>query len=335
MSNPFTVTPANPLAALMMGVQGYDQGKKIATENRRSTALQQLMGTGQAGGTPNYAGVANTLAAAGDLEGAGQLAVLNKNLAGPEQTDLIKNLNAENKTRTAQGLPALSPMDWHLASERAKASVTNVKINNAGETEFDKEFGKDQAKRWSGYLTTADAANKKAVDISNLREISGRIGSQGSTADAKEALGPYANALGIDINGLSDIQAYSSIIQRLAPQQRAPGSGSTSDVEFKGFLKSLPGASQHPAARAITIDTMEALNRDDIARGEIARKLATGEIKRHDAERQLRMLPDPLKSFSDWRKSNPQIYGQISKGGAAPASNPRVDDLLNKYAPKQ
>lgn len=337
MANPFEVQPVNVLQALMMGSQGFDQGRKIAQQTQRQNALSQLMGGGPAGGSPDYAGVANTLARSGDIEGAGQIATLAKNLAGPEQTDVIKNVAAENKLRAAKGLAPLSPMDWHLASERAKAAQTNIKINNVGESEFEKEFGKDQAKRWAGYVTSADAAQGKLVDINNLRQLSGRIGNQGATADAKEALGPYATALGIDINGLSDVQAYSSIIQRLAPQQRAPGSGSTSDIEFKGFLKSLPAASQHPAAREMTINTMEALARDEVARGEIARKVATGEIKRHEAERQLRALPDPLKSFSEFRRKNPQLYGGVGGQPQQPAysPNPRVNDALSKYPPRQ
>jgi len=195
-------------------------------------------------------------------------------------------------------------------TELKKAGATNVTVDQKGETKFEEEFGKKQADRWNGYLTNADAARKKLVDIDTMREISGRLGSQGAAAGIKESIGPYAEALGINVDGLSDIQAYTQIIQRLAPQQRAVGSGSTSDIEFKGFLKSLPGLSQNPAAREAGLNTMEALARDDLARGEIASKLATGEIKRAEAERQLRALPDPMKGFVEWRKANPELYKQ-------------------------
>jgi hypothetical protein len=109
-------------------------------------------------------------------------------------------------------------------------------------------------------------------------------------------------------------------VQRLAPQQRAEGSGSTSDIEFKGFIKSLPILSQNPAARDATLNTMDALNRDDMARGDIATRLATKEITRKQAEQELRALPDPMKSFTDWRKANPALYGQALKGQASSAA---------------
>lgn len=202
-----------------------------------------------------------------------------------------------------------------LELEMRAASGTKVNIDK-GETKFEEELGKGQAKRWNEYIEGGQTAQRKLVDIQNMREISRRVGSQGQAANVKEAIGPYAEALGLNIEGLSDIQAYSSIIQRLAPQQRVAGSGSTSDVEFKGFLKSLPGLSQNPGAREVTMDTMEALTRHEIAVGEIGSKLATKEITRAQAEQEIRKLPDPMKGFSDWRKANPGLFGQAARGGA-------------------
>lgn len=209
-----------------------------------------------------------------------------------------------------------------LELEMRAAGGTKVNIDQKGETKFEEKLSEGQAKRWNGYIAAGEAAQRKLVDIDSMREISARIGSQGAQANIKEAIGPYAEALGINVDGLSDIQAYSSIIQRLAPQQRAEGSGSTSDIEFKGFLKSLPTLSQNPAARDMTLNTMEALTRDEMARGEIATKLATKEITRVEAEKQLRALPDPMKGFSDWRKANPGMYGQALKSGNAANTAP-------------
>jgi hypothetical protein len=212
---------------------------------------------------------------------------------------------------------------WERANKAA--GKTEVNIDTKAEGEFEKEFGKGQAKRWNSYIEGGQAAQKKIVDINSMREISARLGSQGAAANIKEAIGPYAEALGINIDGLSDVQAYSSIVQRLAPQQRAEGSGSTSDIEFKGFLKSLPTLAQNPAAREATLNTMEALTRDEIARGEIATQLATGEIKRKDAEKALRSLPDPMQGFAEWRKANPRLFGLAVKGaqgGSQPTPSP-------------
>jgi hypothetical protein len=224
--------------------------------------------------------------------------------------------------------------DW--TRKNKSAGSTKVSIDQKGESEFEKEFGgKAQAKRWAGIQEAGDAAERRLVDITTMREIHTRLGSQGAVAGLKEFLGPYAEALGVNLEGLSDIQAYSQVIQRLAPQQRAPGSGSTSDIEFKGFLKSLPTLSQNPQARQIGLDTMEALARDDMARGAIASKLATKEIDRSTAEKMLRALPDPMKGFIEWRKANPQVYGNaLRPAQGAPQGGSPAEATPQQSAPQ-
>lgn len=234
----------------------------------------------------------------------------------------------------AAGQQPMSFMDYTVALKKAGAS--SVTVDQKSETEFEKKFGGEQAKRWNEYIERGQSAERALLDISTMREISQRVGQTGVGAPIKEALGPFADALGIKIEGLSDIQAYTSIVQRLAPQQRAPGSGSTSDIEFKGFLKSLPTLLQNPAARELTLNTMEALARDEVVRGQIAQRLASGEIKRHDAEKELRALPDPMKGFAEWRKANPQLFGQALKAGSqggAPATAPSGSGAPSEATP--
>jgi hypothetical protein len=162
MANPFAVEPTNILQALMMGTQGYKQGKEIATENRRSSALQQLMGGGaQPGATPDYAGVARTLAASGDLTGATQIAGLAKNLAGPESTDEIKEYNLSKQ----QGYTG-SFTDWKTALKRAGATNVNTNVNT-GEKEYDKVLNKAEAERFIGYQKGGQSAQSalQSLDV--------------------------------------------------------------------------------------------------------------------------------------------------------------------------
>lgn len=253
-----------------------------------------------------------------------RLPAAQKELAGKLLTRALDEAKTPEKIRTLQMLKQQSGYQGtilDLEKEMRAASKAEVNVNTKGETKFEEELGKGQAKRFIDMAEAGSAAERKLVDINAMRDISARIGSQGVGANIREAIGPYAEALGVPIDGLSDIQAYSSIVQRLAPQQRAPGSGSTSDIEFKGFLKSLPTLTQNPQAREMTLNTMEALTRDEMARGEIASLVASGELKRGDAERRLRALPDPMKGFVEWRKQNAGTYGQALKGGAAPGGN--------------
>lgn len=201
---------------------------------------------------------------------------------------------------------------------------TRVDINQRGESKFEESLGQAQAKRWNGYIEEGDKAQTRLADIQTLRDASRRLGAQGSSANLKSLIGPYAESLGINVDGLSDIQLYESITNRLAPQLRAPGSGSTSDIEFKGFMKGIGPLSNNPAAREMILDTFEAASRNDVARSQIASRLAAKEIDRGQAERELRALPDPMSAFREFRKQNPDAVGQaIKEAGAREAASKR------------
>lgn len=159
MANPFSITPANPLQALMMGQQGYEAGNKMRTENERKSALQSLM-SGQAnGGTPDYASVANRLAQSGDLTGASQVATLAKSLAGPESTDEIK----EYKLAQNQGFKG-SFFDFKTQLKQAGATRINNSINT-GEKAYDTALGKSYADR---FLEAQKAGQNAVGQIATL-----------------------------------------------------------------------------------------------------------------------------------------------------------------------
>jgi hypothetical protein len=131
------------------------------------------------------------------------------------------------------------------------------------------------------------------------------------------AIGPYAEMLGVKVDGLSDLQAYNAVVAKLQPRMRVAGSGSTSDYEMRQFLAALPSLGKTPEGNAIIANTLEALQQQHLAAGEIASKALAGEIKRQDAEKQLRELADP---FELWKKSH---------GGKAPSAPQKTSAGVN------
>lgn len=222
--------------------------------------------------------------------------------------------------RARYGIPADDTSPYQVDGNGRVSAIggnkTTVSINQKGETKFEEELGKKQADRWNGYIAEGDKAQGRLADIQTLRETSRRLGSQGSQANLKLLIGPFAESLGIQVEGLPDIQLYESIANRLAPQMRAPGSGATSDIEFKGFLRAIGPLSNNPAAREMIFDTFEAASRNDLARADIASRLASGDINRGQAEKELRALPTPLEAFREFRKQNPDLVGQAIKESA-------------------
>lgn len=245
----------------------------------------------------------------------------NRAVDDQKPTDPQRDYNAIYQQNKALGRPIKPYEEWKL--EQAQAGSSKVTIDQKGEGEFEKEFSKDNAKRWGGYIKEGDAAKDRMADINTLRETSRSLGSQGVAANIKLVLGPYAESIGIPVDGLSDIQLWDSVTQKLAPQMRVPGSGSTSDIEFKGMVRAIGKLSNNPEAREKILDTFEAAARNDMARSEIASKLATKEISRSDAEKALRELPDPMTAFRQWRDKNPDAYAEALKGKSS-SSKPKT-----------
>lgn len=229
-----------------------------------------------------------------------------------------QEFNIYRQSETQAGRTPLTFDQWYTRNKQIESGV--------GETAFDQNAAKSQVERLNKTVEAGGQARASLVDIQQMRDISGRLGSQGSAADLKARLGPMAEALGIKIDGLSDIQSFNSIIQRVAPTLREPGSGSTSDIEFKGMLSAMPQLSSNPAAREAILNTMEALARDKAARSEIAGKILNKEIPRQDGDRMMRELPDPMTGFAEFKKQNPQLFGaqpQQQPQGAPPVAGAR------------
>ncbi len=253
----------------------------------------------------SYDDISRGLLGIGDIEGGKAFATL------AAAQSKANDPTARMQELVSAGIQPGSPeyRDAILASGKG----ATVNVNNAGETAFAKSMGDEAGKRWNTYIAEGDRAQKALVDVNNMRAISQRLGSQGAGAWMKESIGPYAEAFGVPIEGLDDIQAYTAIVERLAPQQRAPGSGSTSDIEYRGFLRSLPTLTQHPQAREAILDTIEAMQQHSIEQANVASRLANGEMSRADAERMLRSLPDPMARFRAFKETNQPLYKDALK----------------------
>jgi hypothetical protein len=198
------------------------------------------------------------------------------------------------------------------------ASASQVNIDNKTEGAFDKKAAENQANRFDNIVQGGADAAGMIGQLNTLRDIGGRI-TTGKTAEVINALGPYAQALGIPVDGLDDMQAYQAIVSKIAPSLRVPGSGSTSDFEMNQFLMALPGLGKTPEGNKLITDSLEALARHKQAAAAIASKALTGEISRQDAERQLQALPDPLAL---WKKSKGGTGAPRSGATTSPGTIP-------------
>jgi hypothetical protein len=218
----------------------------------------------------------------------------------------------------AQNNPAFS--DYMLRMK--KAGATNIDIAGA-DGNFDKELSKGVAGAYVKQMETGQNAVATKTAAQQLRVLmKGRGGSlDGLTA----ATAPYLPP-GLVPEGASDVVAAQAIIAGLVPKQRVPGSGTTSDFDARKFAESLPNLWNKPGANEIITNTMESYADYQITVSNVIADVASNpDIKNKAAaiREQVAKIPDP---FMGWK----QYMGASGSG----ASNPVVDDLVNKYRSK-
>lgn len=256
----------------------------------------------------------------------------------------------------SEGMQILSGMqpDWRPATQEERASLgvgadvplvigkDGPRVLGGGGTTinmpkmdsaFDTEGGKILAKRYGDIVEAGGKATEMKGEIEALRDIGSMI-TTGKKAQAIAALGPYAEAFGIKIDGLSEMQAYEAIAARIAPSLRTPGVGSSSDFDAKQFLRSIPQLANNPGGNELIANTLEAVAEYKIQASAIAEAALTGELSREEANRQLRELGDPWTLWKQERgkylttSATPPATVKTDKGGSSvsdvPAGGPRL-----------
>lgn len=202
-----------------------------------------------------------------------------------------------------------SLIDFDMA--RRRAGATNVSIDQKGETAFTTTANTAVAKRFEKLSEEGDSGRGDLAALAQIRALGGAI-DQNSLPALRARLAEYGIKIGDDIGA---IQAFESLVDKMVPQQRVPGSGTTSDFDVKTFKSSLPRLMNTPDGNALITGTLEALAQDKMARAAIAEKALTGELKPADAIRELRALPNPDLAF----KSG---LSELGKSGKLAATAP-------------
>ena len=189
-----------------------------------------------------------------------------------------------------------------LPGYQPKSSVTVNNIPADGNSgAFNKKADEAAATRFDGIVAEGRGAQAFLGDLATLATLAPQIGT-GKGAELTAALGPYADAVGIPIDGLGDAQAYQAIVDRLAPNMRPAGAGATSDFDAKQFLSSLPSLGRTPEGNAIITATLQAVQENKVKAAEIANKAFSSEITWQEADRQIAALVNPYAAFKKMKK---------------------------------
>lgn len=186
-----------------------------------------------------------------------------------------------------------------------------------GQKKFNEEAAKSQVERYTKHVEAGDLAERSAVDMQTLRQLSDKVGDPSISNTLTRTLGPYARALGVDITNMGQVEAFTAVVSRLAPNMRPPGSGATSDFEFKQYLASLPALAQTSEGRRLIMDQFDVFSQHALAKREIAAKVLNGDIDRREGDRLMQRLPDPLALWKQ-TPTYQEMQRRSGRGGAAP-----------------
>jgi hypothetical protein len=234
----------------------------------------------------------------------------------PEQ---FQQLTAEETA--ARGLPANKIFQVSTKTGRvSEVGGGGATVNVGGQQDpFAIEAAKGQAKVFSDIAAAGSTASRNLQNVKRLENTLDRV-ETGGTAAFKQ----FAGNFGIKTEGLDDIQAATAIINKLVPEQRAPGSGPMSDADLELFKQSLPRIINTPGGNKKIVEGLKEINNYIVKEAKIANDVLSKKITPEEGRNKLLELGDPVQDFFE--------RNQGASPGSPRVQLPRADeDLINRY----
>lgn len=237
---------------------------------------------------------------------------LDKEKAG-NTNDISEYKFYEERAKAAGKVPM--PPDQFWASQK-KSGATNV-TTNVGETDkFYENLDKKNAETFSALSTTGMQARGKLAQIDRLDALLSQS-PQGAEGVIKQWLGD----LGVKTEGLDAIQSTRALLEKMVPEQRAPGSGTMSDADIVMFRNSLPRVINQQGGNQVILQTMRGIAQYEQQMGDIADAVADRSISPAEGRAKIRDLKNPLADYNNLIRekgldaATPKTNGRVTKNG--------------------
>jgi hypothetical protein len=224
-----------------------------------------------------------------ELEGEGAVPLT------PEQRKQFAIPDTQSAYITRRGEIKFGPVGTHV----------NVNTGDKAQGKGDERLQEKLSEHFIKTFEEGNTAGDEIKQLAEMRALAARVGT-GAGAVIKQALGNW----GIKTEGLSEIQALQAGISRLIPQQRVPGSGTSSDFDGENFKQSVVGLSKTPEGNNLIFDTMDGLAQNKLARAEVAGRVVSGELTRQEGVKEMLALQRQAKDLSDKVKEHLKATGQ-------------------------
>lgn len=171
-------------------------------------------------------------------------------------------------------------------------AATEVNLTQNAESASSKKLGEKVGEIFGGMYDEGVQAGDEIAQIGRLRGLLQK--GQGLGA----GLNAWAARSGIKLSDNADAaQAADAMINYMIPRQRVPGSGTSSDRDMAAFRASLPTLTGTPEGNELILNTMQGLADSKRARGDIAARVAAGELTPAQGLEEIKKLPNPFDQF--------------------------------------
>lgn len=167
----------------------------------------------------------------------------------------------------------ITPADAEAAKAALAKGGTNVTVNNVPGTPpsdeaLRKKLMEAEGVAWGEYIKAGSTASGMTQDMELLGQVI-----------EMAPQGPISGRLAEAFPGVSDAAGvFQSVVKRIAPSLRVEGSGAQSDIEYNGFLQSLPSLSNRPEANRAIATFLKAKAAINMERGQVIQQYQNGEI---------------------------------------------------------
>jgi hypothetical protein len=183
------------------------------------------------------------------------------------------------------------------ALRQASRPITNVTNTITGDSPSDAKLrtklSEKEGERWSALKEQGVISAGLGQDFQVIDELL-TVAPQGPIAGNLAAAFPGFSSAG---------DAFQSIVVRVAPSLRTPGSGATSDIEYEGMLKSLPRLGNTPDGNKVIAEIMKAKAALNVERSQIVTAYENEEITAKQARAALAEIDKRSIMSPELRKS--------------------------------
>lgn len=292
---------ARQVGALLIGQHQRQQAAMQAQQQAQQELAQRQQVAQSMGIDPNAALDTETWKAAVDKANRNRSTVTVGNVVYDSNTGQpVIHGTPENPTSVQEYEYGVRNPEYFERQESLKRAGANSVTTNVGgeggaDSSLRKKLSEKEGENWAAYKDQGAVSAGTAQDMALLDSLI-TMAPQGPVQGRLAQMFPGFN---------SAAAAFESVVKRVAPTLRAPGSGSTSDIEYDGMLKSLPGLQNNPEANAAISAMMKAKAAINMERSAIVDAYQNEEITAAEARREIAkinsrsiMTPEIEKTFS-------------------------------------